>query len=143
MWPHPYGPIQRTLVPMTDELYIVNKSGGLIYSTNQERDYNYQMILTSSVQSLSEITRNCLPTEGHVQTVLYQTKAFAIFKTLSNLVFIFAGDSDMLDTIDKVYKSVYLHFCEFVLSDPFYKLDMPVKNSKFQPKNYLQGNKQC
>lgn len=122
---------------MVEELYIVNRSGGLVYTTDKQTEANALMIIASSIQSLNEITRNCLSTCHFYQAVIYETKRMHIFRTVTGFTFIFTAGENAQSKIEETYKHVYRHFCEFVLADPFYSLEMPITNPKFQPEKYF------
>lgn len=50
-----------------------------------------------------------------------------------------AGPSDrslkkQLDSVDDIFKKIYVYYCDYVMKDPFYSLDMPIKSPVFEAK---------
>lgn len=125
---------------MVEGFYIINKSGGLVYTTDRRTEANTLMVTASSIQSLNEITRNCLSTDHFFQEVAYETKRMHIFRTITGFTFIFITSGSARNSLESVYKHVYRHFCEFVLADPFYSLEMPIASQKFHPENYFNSS---
>lgn len=39
-----------------------------------------------------------------------------------------------LDAVSDIYKQIYLFYCDYVMKDPFYSLDMPIKSPVFEAK---------
>lgn len=39
-----------------------------------------------------------------------------------------------LDIVSDIYKQIYLFYCDYVMKDPFYSLDMPIKSPVFEAK---------
>lgn len=122
---------------MIENLYIVNRSGGLIYSHDNSKETNGIMIFASTLHSLSEIARTCLESSSYCQFIQYDTKTLALYLTLSGLTFMFVGDENMKSKVESAFKRVYKYFSEFILSDPYYNLEMPIKNKRFEPEAYF------
>lgn len=118
-------------------LHIMNKSGGLIYTTDKQAEDNILMVISSSIQSLNEITRNSLSTDYFYQAVEYETRKMHIFRTATGFTFIFIISGKTQNNPVHTYSRVYRHFCEVVLADPFYCLEMPITNPNFHPEKYL------
>lgn len=68
---------------MIENFYIVNKSGGLIYSLKDETIDSMAMILASSLHSLTEIARVSLENCSYSQYIAYKTKIIGTFRTLT------------------------------------------------------------
>lgn len=124
---------------MIKQFYIVNKSGGMIYKYEQvsDPDVNNLLILTSTIHSLNEISRNVLKTDYYSQIIGFEAHSIYIYRTITNLMFIFVSDSPL----NQQFQKIYSHFCDCVLSNPFYQLDMPVGFKKFNPEQFLAENK--
>lgn len=39
-----------------------------------------------------------------------------------------------LDVVSEIFKKIYLYYCDYVMKDPFYSLDMPIKSPMFETK---------
>ncbi|SGZ48527.1 CIC11C00000002570 [Sungouiella intermedia] len=39
-----------------------------------------------------------------------------------------------LDVASDIFKKIYLYYCDYVMKDPFYSLDMPIKSPVFEAK---------
>lgn len=39
-----------------------------------------------------------------------------------------------LDAASDIFKKIYLYYCDYVMKDPFYSLDMPIKSPVFEAK---------
>lgn len=39
-----------------------------------------------------------------------------------------------LEVASNIYKQCYMYYCDYVMKDPFYSLDMPIKSSMFESK---------
>lgn len=47
-----------------------------------------------------------------------------------------------LDTISEVFKQIYLFYCDYVMKNPFYSLDMPIKSALFETRIKTLGRTQ-
>lgn len=124
-----------------DSLLIINKFGGLIYQQNSNETHTKSMVTASTIYSLFEITNSCFNKSDFFQFIEFEKKAIAIFKTLSNVCFIFFCDKNTYIFIKGIFHDIYNHFCDTVLIDPLYNLNMPIKNQKFQPERYINNFK--
>lgn len=125
---------------MIEQFFIVNKSGGMIYKYEHSRqtEINSLLILTSTLHSLNELSRNVLKTAAYSQTVEMQEMVIHIFRTLTNTMFIFVSKrTGRDDAIHRVFEDVYRHFCDYVLSNPFYQDSMPINCVKFRPDQFF------
>lgn len=120
---------------MVKQFFIVNKSGGMIYKYEKEaqEEINKLMVLTSTIHSLNEISRNVLSTDSYLQTVEIGDSTIYIYRTLTNILFIFVSDFH----VQKIFEQVYSHFCDCVLSNPFYQPEMPINLCKFNPSKFF------
>jgi hypothetical protein len=121
---------------MIDNLLIINKSGGLIYHEKPLRDENYTMVLGSIIQSLNEISRTLMECKSP-QFIEYDKKVIAIFRTLSNTTFVLFGDKSNISFLEKIFNEIYKDYANIVMCDPFYNLEMPIKNKNFVPSKYF------
>lgn len=59
-----------------------------------------------------------------------------IFQSVSGLKFIIitAPNSGSYDNIEELFRQLYIVYSDYVMKDPFYSLDMPIKSSLFDGK---------
>lgn len=59
-----------------------------------------------------------------------------IFQSVSGLKFIIitAPNSGTYDNIEELFRQLYIIYSDYVMKDPFYSLDMPIKSSLFDGK---------
>lgn len=129
---------------MIEQFFIVNKSGGMVYryEATAETDVNTLLILTSTLHSLNELSRNVLGTTAFSQVVEMAKRSIYVYRALTGMVFIFvykygAQESGKHIDLRCVFENVYRHFCDFVLSNPFYPDNMPINCSKFKPEQFF------
>lgn len=127
-----------------EQFFIVNKSGGMIYNyeKNPSADTNSLLVLTSVIHSLNELSRNVFKLSEMVQTVSMRNRDLCVFRTLTNLTFIFVYDKEELSpraTPRKLFELVFRHFCDYVMANPFYQIEMPINCAKFRPDKYFSN----
>ena len=124
--------MQTPSVSINKELLITNSSGGLIYSSIDDSSVNDILVLGSTIHSLLEIAHEFFKTENSKFIADYETHRIFIYKTLSKTFFIF-----LWDKTEPPFEKIYLHYAEKVMGNYLYKLEMPIKNSTFDPKKYF------
>lgn len=112
------------------------------YERNPQTDINSLLILTSTLHSLNELSRNVLGTTAHSQAVEMRGTAIHIFRTLTDTMFILVSRRDSQhatgdETAHRMFESIYRHFCDYVLSNPFYQEGMPINCAKFRPDQFF------
>lgn len=130
---------------MIEQFFIVNKSGGMIYKHEwvAQTDINSLLVLTSTLHSLNELSRNVLLTNAHFQSVAMGRSSIHMYRTLTGTLFIFVcsaepqGAEGLPSSTQKAFESVYRHYCDFVMGSPFYQPGMPINCSKFRPEQFL------
>lgn len=133
-------------------LYIINKQGSLIYqqdlagSAYQTLSSNDKIRLASTFHALSAIASQVAPVRspgGQGQLGFLQPQGITMieadtfrlhcFHALTGLR-IFAvcpGSPNSWTNCDEVLRQVYDAFCDYVLKNPFYELDMPIRCELF------------
>lgn len=122
---------------MISQFFIINKSGGMIYSYEKTRktDLNTLLILTSSLHSIFHISAQTCDRNPICQTIYLKNSVITFFRTRTNTSFVFVSDKK----VKEIFERVYAHYCEYVLRNPFYELEMPINCQKFQPAKYFQS----
>jgi len=117
-------------------LYIVNKSGGLIYhrdfSSLVKLDTNDTLRLGSIWHSLHAISSQLSPVPGCKGIELLEAETFDLhnFQTPTGIKF-FAVAQCKSPGVDRFLRRVYNLYADYVLKNPFYELDMPIRCELF------------
>ena len=144
-------------------VYINNKAGGLIYQkvrshtphrpparTSQncattptqdfsphaaKLDVNVHLRLASTFDSLALILKQLSPVRGSSRMELLEADGFVLqsFDTPTGLKFFVTADPDS-KRLDEVLIRTYELYSDFVLKDPFYELEMPIRCESFDQK---------
>lgn len=118
-------------------LYILNKAGGLIY----QRDFkpglnrlntNDYLVLAGTFHSVHALTSKISPTGESSGLSVMETSKHAIycFQTLSGIKFLLFTDIGQFQP-DSIMNKVYQLFADYVMKNPFYQLDMPIRSEQF------------
>ncbi|ODQ67596.1 Sybindin-like protein [Nadsonia fulvescens var. elongata DSM 6958] len=118
-------------------LYILNKAGGLIY----QRDFsnhinrlssNDYLVLAGTFHSVHAITTRISPVPGSSGITTMETDNFALHcsQTLTGIKFLVISDLRQ-PMIDAILKMCYQLFADYVMKNPFYQIDMPVRCELF------------
>jgi hypothetical protein len=115
---------------MISQFFIINKSGGMIYSYEKstETDVNDLLVLTSTLHSINVITTELLKQHKDLQIIYNKKNVFSLYKTLTHLSFVFVGNKPISKS---VFLKVLSLFCSYVSRNPFYCLDMPISHGLF------------
>lgn len=117
-------------------LYIVNKSGGLIYqrdfSQRAKLDTNDTLRLASMWHSLQAISAQLSPLHGCEGIELLQAETFDLhnFQTPTGVKFFAVAPCKSIG-VESFLKRLYNLYTDFVLKNPFYELDMPIRCELF------------
>ncbi|KAI4290985.1 trafficking protein particle complex subunit 4 [Pancytospora philotis] len=129
---------------MVEQFFIINSSGGMIYKHEAAptEDVNSALILTSTLHSINEMTRSVFQTKARTQVVQMERTGIHLFRTLTNLMFVFVvrQEAQQPAAAEKpgiIFPSVYRHFCDCVMANPFYKLHLPICCAKFKPEQFF------
>jgi hypothetical protein len=117
-------------------LFVVNPAGGLIYSlpwSAPPLSENDSIRLASTFHSLYAISQQLSPTGTGRGIVELETSSFSLrcFQTFTGIKF-FCTCVPGTPEVAQYLKQVYELFTDWVLKDPFYELDMPVRVEKFE-----------
>eukprot|EP00941_MAST-03F_sp_MAST-3F-sp1_P004164 g4164.t1 len=127
-------------------LFIVNKSGGLIYYRSLDDavklSTNTTMILGSTWHSLFTIAEQLspVPNSGGIKTLIADNFVLACFAAPTGLkIFLVAGHGELgmvyeEVNLDLALKNVYRIYADYALKDPFYTLDQAIRSSLFDQK---------
>ena len=145
-------------------VYINNKAGGLIYQKVRSHtpipphrpqshlselrhhtqdfsphaaklDVNVHLRLASTFDSLALILKQLSPVRGSSRMELLEADGFVLqsFDTPTGLKFFVTADPDS-KRLDEVLIRTYELYSDFVLKDPFYELEMPIRCESFDQK---------
>uniref|UniRef100_A0A0D9WLZ9 Trafficking protein particle complex subunit n=1 Tax=Leersia perrieri TaxID=77586 RepID=A0A0D9WLZ9_9ORYZ len=117
-------------------LFIINKSGGLIYYKDYgsagRTDTNDSLRLASLWHSMHAISQQLSPTPGCEGIDLLQAHNFDLhcFQSLTGTKF-FAVCETGAQNIEVLLKVIYELYTDFVLKNPFYEMEMPIRCELF------------
>ncbi len=128
---------------MVEQFFIINKAGGMIYkyTKSTENKINSLIILASTIHSLNELTRNIFDIYDFSQVIEMKNINIYIYRTLTNTMFVFSVSKEYKTPVFEIFKNVYKHYCDSVLINPFYQLEMPINCKKFNPEKYFVNKK--
>lgn len=126
-------------------LYILNKAGGLIYQKDfkaglNKLSTNDYLVLAGTFHSIHAISSQVSPVPSSSGITVVETAKSAIhcFQTITGVKFLLI--TDLRQTApENVLSQVYQLFADYVMKNPFYQLDMPIRCDQFDRhlKNYL------
>ncbi|KAJ1999176.1 hypothetical protein GGI04_004683 [Coemansia thaxteri] len=130
---------------MIHALFIINRSGGLIYHKN----FSQHIVQLSSNEALifagtfhgihalaskiSPAPKRDTPRDTGIQTI--DTKNFRMhcFQTPTGIKFI--AVTDLMQTqLTGALGKMYMLYCDYALKNPFYNLEMPIRSEMFDTK---------
>ncbi|RVD92590.1 transport particle complex subunit [Tubulinosema ratisbonensis] len=120
------------------QFFIINKSGGLIYKyeRSSSTQINKLLVLSSTIHSLCTMFEKIYPCEKKIdskQMIRLDGRTITFYKTGTEVSFVFVST----ESCYKIIKIVYKMYCDFVSKDPFYEIDMPIKNDLFNPEPFF------
>lgn len=120
------------------QLLIINKAGGLIYNQNLSGSAphvgsNDWLRIGSTFHSLHAIIQQIAPIQSKgIQKLETETFKLQCFQTLTGLKIVLTASSGHLQPmLDSVLQQIYLLYTDYVLKNPFYELDMPIRCELF------------
>ncbi|KAJ2311864.1 hypothetical protein H4S02_004969 [Coemansia sp. RSA 2611] len=127
---------------MIHAVFIINRSGGLIYNRNYSSQLaqltsNEALIFAGTFHGIHALAARISPAlkggatrDLGIQTI--DTKNFRLhcFQTPTGIKFIAATDLLQVSLAD-VLTSVYRLYCDYALKNPFYNLEMPIRSDMF------------
>lgn len=130
-------------------LLVINKAGGLIYNRDFHADLsklssNDLLILAGTFHGVHAITRSLLPqplrpqqTPGNFPTrpsglEVLESSLFRLtcFQTVTGVKFLLFTEPAQ-PNVDVVMRRVYELYADFVMKNPFYTVEMPIRCQKF------------
>lgn len=120
-------------------IYIINKSGGLIYQRNYSNaayvDTNDALRLASIWHSVNAISCQISPVTGCNGIELLEADTFDLhcFQSLTGIKFVLIVEprsSNVMPFLKKIYE----YYSDYVLKNPFYEIEMPIKCELFEEK---------
>jgi len=132
-------------------VFIINKAGGLIYnrdfsSSVPKLNSNDYLTLASTFHSLHAITGRGIQSPQSALTLspehaaamanngitCLEARDFRLqcYQTLTGIKFLVTAHPSH-QTLDKLLQSIYLLYTDYVLKNPFYELDMPIRMEQF------------
>ncbi|KHN48408.1 trafficking protein particle complex subunit 4-like [Glycine soja] len=117
-------------------LYIINKSGGLIYYKDYgsagRMDTNDSLRVASLWHSMHAISQQLSPVSGCLGIELLQADTFDLhcFQSLTGTKF-FVVSEPGAQHMESLLKFVYELYTNYVLKNPFYEMEMPIRCELF------------
>eukprot|EP00898_Chlorokybus_atmophyticus_P000535 jgi/Chlat1/1482/Chrsp12S02014 len=117
-------------------LYVINKSGGLIYNKDfaaiVKLDTNDCLRLASIWHSLHAISKELSPVPGctGIETLEADTFDLHCYQTLTGTKF-FVTTEPKAQNVEALLKVIYELYAEYVLKNPFYEVEMPIRVELF------------
>ncbi|CAN6575846.1 hypothetical protein ACFX13_010390 [Malus domestica] len=117
-------------------LYIINKSGGLIYYKDYgsagRMDTNDTLRVASLWHSMHAISQQLSPVSGCFGIELLQADTFDLncFQSLTGTKF-FVVSEPGTQHMEGLLKHIYELYTDYVLKNPFYEMEMPIRCELF------------
>lgn len=122
-----------------EHLFIVNAAGGLIYNlvwgSASPLSENDSLRMASTFHSLHAIAQQISPTGKGGGITELETSSFSLrcFQTITGIK-IFATCTPGTPQVELYLRQVHELYADWVLKDPFYEMDMPIRVEKFEQK---------
>ena len=122
--------------PGVHSVWVINKSGGLVYQKNYAAvpgiDTNETLRLASIWHSLHAISAKLSPVEGCTGIELLETEHFDLrcIQTATGTKF-FVTASPKTIGLDQLMRTVYDLYGDYVMKNPFYEPEMPIRCELF------------
>jgi hypothetical protein len=123
-------------------LYIINKSGGVIYHQSFHKDapklgMNDYLRLGSTFHGLYAITSQISPanspsggTSSGIQVMETDTFKLQSFQTPTGIKFYVIAEPNS-QGLEQLLKTIYELYADYVLKNPFYELEQPIRCEQF------------
>ncbi|KAK9837526.1 hypothetical protein WJX84_007814 [Apatococcus fuscideae] len=124
-------------MPALYALYVVNKSGGLIYYKEfvpiASLQLNDTLRLASIWHSLHAIAAQLSPAQGCTGIDLLLTETFDLhcFQTLTGTKFLLVVEPKTPEVSELLRTTIYELYTDYVLKNPFYEIEMPIRCELF------------
>ncbi|KAL0639220.1 hypothetical protein Q9L58_001679 [Maublancomyces gigas] len=118
-------------------IMVLNKAGGLIY----QRDFNEglkklssndYLVLAGTFHGVHAITSRVSPVPGSGGLEIMESEHFRMqcFQTLTGTKFLIFAQPHQ-PNIDVIVKRVYELYADYVMKNPFYQIEMPIRCEAF------------
>ncbi|KAA8909485.1 Sybindin-like protein [Sphaerosporella brunnea] len=118
-------------------ILILNKAGGLIY----QRDFNEglnklssndYLVLAGTFHGVHAITSRISPVPGSGGLEVLESDQFRVqcFQTLTGTKFLIFAEPHQ-PNIDVICRRVYELYADYVMKNPFYQIEMPIRCEQF------------
>ncbi|QSL65702.1 hypothetical protein MERGE_003015 [Pneumocystis wakefieldiae] len=122
---------------MIFSVYIINKAGGLIY----QKDFNEgllrlgsndYLVLAGIFHGIHAITAKISPLAGlgGLEVLEAQTFHLQCFQTLTGIKFLLITEPQQ-PNVDALMRRIYELYADYVMKNPFYKMEMPIRCELF------------
>ncbi|CAG8499152.1 1295_t:CDS:2 [Paraglomus occultum] len=124
---------------MIFSVYIINKAGGLIYQKDFNEGLakltsNEYLVLAGTFHSVHAITSKISPVRNVTSTGLEVLEAdtfkLCCYQTLTGTKFLIIADPNH-PNIDNVLRRAYDIYSDYVMKNPFYAPEMPIRSELF------------
>ena len=118
------------------QLFIINTSGGLIYNkslsaTAPPLTVNDCLRLGSTFHGLHAIATQIAPVESRgIERLETDTLRLQCFQTQTGMKFVLTASQGTAD-MDVLLQGVYDLYADYVLKNPFYEMEMPIRCDLF------------
>jgi trafficking protein particle complex subunit 4 len=118
------------------QLFIISRSGGLIYNQDLSEaaphlTTNDWLRFGSTFHGLHAIAGQIAPIiSGGIEKLETGTFKLQCFQSLTGVKFVLTAEANTPD-MDTVLQKVYEAYADYVLKNPFYELDMPIRVELF------------
>mmetsp|Transcript_48797 Transcript_48797/g.66500 ORF Transcript_48797/g.66500 Transcript_48797/m.66500 type:complete len:148 (-) Transcript_48797:665-1108(-) len=118
------------------QLFIINRSGGLIYnedlsSAAPKLNTNDWLRLGSTFHGLHAIAAQIAPVISNgIEKLETDILKLQCFQSRTGIKFVITAEAGTPD-LESVLHSVYEAYADYVLKNPFYELDMPIRCELF------------
>ncbi|KAI5809776.1 Sybindin-like protein [Peziza echinospora] len=120
-------------------LLILNKAGGLIYqrdftNTLTKLSSNDYLVLAGTFHGVHAITARLSPlgssNSSGLEVMESDTFRMQCFQTLTGIKFLIFTDPQQPNT-DVILKRIYELYADYVMKNPFYQIEMPIRCEAF------------
>lgn len=118
-------------------IYILNKAGGLIFQRDfgdslNKLDSNDYLVIAGTLHSVHAITTRISPVAGSSGLTVMETPSFSlhIFQSQTGIKFMILTDRQQYG-IDSIASRIHQLYSDYVMKNPFYTLEMPIRCEKF------------
>mmetsp|Transcript_59445 Transcript_59445/g.72759 ORF Transcript_59445/g.72759 Transcript_59445/m.72759 type:complete len:140 (+) Transcript_59445:40-459(+) len=118
-------------------ILVLNRSGGLVYYkdfiAHPRLKQNDWLRVSGIFHGMSEVIKQLSPINKKNDGIISiedDTFRMNCYHTLTGLKFIVTASPESKN-LDRILKDVYQLYCDYVMKDPFHKLEQPIKSYKF------------